>query len=135
MLKFIINRTMNDFKHLSEDEYRVLREKGTEQPFSGDYNKFYKDGQYMCKACGNPLFAAEKKFDSGSGWPSFTDVMNSESVELNFDESHGMRRSEVVCKNCKSHLGHVFDDGPKEDTGKRYCINSVCLNFKPKDGK
>jgi len=122
-------------KKLSEEEYRVLREKGTEPPFSGEYNKLYEDGKYMCKVCGNVLFGSEKKFDSGSGWPSFTDVMDAGSVELNVDESHGMRRTEVVCKKCKSHLGHVFDDGPRDDTGKRYCINSVCLAFKPKDGE
>lgn len=115
---------------LSEEEYRVLREKGTERPFTGEYNKFYEEGSYMCKACGNHLFDSDTKFDSGSGWPSFWDAAKPGSVEFKDDGSHGMRRTEVVCANCGSHLGHVFPDGPREKTGQRYCINSVCLNFK-----
>lgn len=121
---------MNDFNHLSEEERRVLREKGTEMPFSGEYNKFYEDGAYHCKACGNLLFKSDTKFDSGSGWPSFWQAAEAGSVEYHEDSSHGMRRTEVTCKNCGSHLGHVFPDGPADKTGQRYCINSVCLNFK-----
>lgn len=122
-------------KKLSEEEYRVLREKGTEQPFTGEYNKFYEDGSYDCKACGNHLFDSDTKFDSGSGWPSFWDAAKPGSVEFKNDGSHGMARTEVVCGKCGSHLGHVFPDGPREKTGQRYCINSVCLNFKKKDGE
>lgn len=121
---------------LSPDEYRVLREKGTETPFSGEYNKFYEDGKYYCKACGNHLFDSDTKYDSGSGWPSFWNPANEESVNTVSDESHGMRRIEVTCKKCGSHLGHVFPDGPKEHTGQRYCMNSLALNFKnEKNGK
>lgn len=121
---------MNDFSHLSEEEKRVLRDKGTEMPFSGEFNKFYEDGAYYCKACGNLLFKSETKFDSGSGWPSFWQAAEEGSVEYHEDSTHGMRRTEVTCKNCGSHLGHVFPDGPSDKTGQRYCINSVCLNFK-----
>lgn len=114
-------------KKLSSDEYAVLREKGTEAPFSGAYVHEKKDGVYRCKACGNPLFASDAKFDSGTGWPSFDDALPG-AVKLNEDSSHGMTRIEVVCAVCSSHLGHIFPDGPTK-TGKRYCMNSVCLNL------
>ena len=115
-------------KKLTEEEYRVLREKGTEASFSGKYVHTKDKGVYKCAACGNELFSSETKFDSDSGWPSFTDPMNLENVELKEDRSHGIVRTEVLCKKCGSHLGHVFDDGPGE-SGKRYCINSVCLEL------
>lgn len=116
-------------KKLTPEEYAVLREGGSEAPFSGKYVDTHDDGTYHCKACGAALFSSDKKFDSGSGWPSFTDPAVAENVGTRADDSHGMHRTEVYCKNCNSHLGHLFDDGPKEAGGKRYCINSVCLDF------
>jgi peptide-methionine (R)-S-oxide reductase len=113
---------------LTEEEYKVLREKGTEAPFSGKYVSEKSKGMYLCRVCGNKLFSSNAKFDSGTGWPSFDQPENLENVELREDNSHNMHRTEVVCKKCGSHLGHVFDDGPTA-TGKRYCINSVCLDL------
>jgi peptide-methionine (R)-S-oxide reductase len=119
-----------EFKEkLTSEEYAVLREGGTEAPFAGKYVDNHDDGMYRCRACGAALFSSDKKFDSGSGWPSFTDPAVAENVGTRSDDSHGMHRTEVYCKNCNSHLGHVFDDGPREAGGKRYCINSVCLDF------
>ncbi len=116
-------------KELTPEEYRVLREHGTEAPFTGAYVDNHETGMYVCKACGTPLFSSNAKFDSGSGWPSFTDPAVAENVGTRTDDSLGMSRTEVYCKHCGGHLGHVFDDGPKEAGGKRYCINSVCLDF------
>ena len=113
---------------LTEDEYRIMREKGTEPRFSGDLLEIDDDGDFHCKGCGQKLFESDTKFDSRTGWPSFTEAVEG-SVKLKQDKSHGMTRTEVVCSNCGSHLGHVFDDGP-EPSGKRFCINSVSLNFK-----
>jgi peptide-methionine (R)-S-oxide reductase len=123
---------MNDeqFKNkLSPEEYKVLREKGTEAPFSGALLNEKRDGMYKCKACGNQLFSSDTKFDSGTGWPSFDEALPG-AVEFVDDDSMGMHRAEVVCAKCKSHLGHMFDDGPTA-TGKRYCMNSVCLELEP----
>lgn len=114
---------------LTADEYRILREKGTEPAFSGKYVDNHEPGVYNCKACGQQLFNSDTKFESGSGWPSFTKAVNREHIDLIEDSSFGMRRTEVACKNCGSHLGHVFDDGPKDKGGQRYCINSACLDF------
>jgi peptide-methionine (R)-S-oxide reductase len=114
-------------KKLTPEQYKIMREKGTEAAFSGKYHDSHEKGMYMCAACGNQLFSSETKFDSGTGWPSFTDPVNLQNIELKNDDSHGMHRIEVVCKNCGSHLGHVFDDGPVDKGGKRYCINSACL--------
>lgn len=110
----------------------MLREKGTEAPFSSEYVYSKDQGMFACAVCGAELFSSDAKFDSGTGWPSFDEPANLEHVELKADTSHGMTRTEVVCKNCGSHLGHLFDDGPTE-TGKRYCINGACLLLKPKE--
>jgi len=122
-------RTEEEWKKtLTPEQYKVLREKGTEMSFTGEYVENKKKGMYHCAGCGQQLFSSDTKFDSGTGWPSFTDPANKENVELKEDKSHGMMRTEVICKKCGGHLGHVFDDGPK---GKnRFCINSCSLKFK-----
>ena len=117
-------------KILTADEYEVLRNKGTERPYTGKYDKFFEDGVYVCAACGNPLFESDTKFDSHCGWPSFDQAIKG-SVIYKEDRSHGMVRTEVMCANCGGHLGHVFDDGPEETTGKRFCTNSISIKFIP----
>ena len=114
---------------LSAEEYRVCREKGTEATYSGDYNHNPRVGKYVCKCCGETLFDSADKFDSGSGWPSFDRPTSDQVIRYLEDSSVGMRRVEAMCDNCGCHLGHVFEDGPNDSTGKRYCINSLSLNF------
>lgn len=116
---------------LSRDQYRVLREKGTERAFTGEYDHTTEPAQYLCAGCGKVVFRSDEKFDSGSGWPSFWAPAEQESVDTEVDRSHGMLRTEVKCSDCGGHLGHVFDDGPNP-TGLRYCINSAALKLEPK---
>jgi peptide-methionine (R)-S-oxide reductase len=118
---------------LSPEQFKVLRQCGTEPPFSGKYVHHKDDGTYVCAGCGNELFSSDTKFESGSGWPSFWNKLSPEAVETRVDRSHGMVRTEVLCRKCGGHLGHVFDDGPNP-TGLRYCINSLALGFKPSAG-
>jgi len=127
------NKTNKEWKKiLTEEEFQVLREKGTEQPFTGKYLHNKKNGIYLCAGCKNKLFSSTDKFDSGSGWPSFTQPFSNEKIEMKTDMSHGMTRTEVVCHRCGGHLGHVFNDGPAP-TGLRFCINSISLFFEEKD--
>jgi len=127
-----VTKTEEEWKKvLSPEEYHVLREKGTEPAFSGKYLKNKKKGTYVCAGCGNELFSSETKFDSGTGWPSFWSPVSKDSVKEKVDNRFGMHRTEVRCKKCGGHLGHVFDDSPTP-TGQRYCINSVSLKFKEK---
>src|SRR5215510_3698100 len=118
---------------LTPQQYAITRQQSTERPFTGEYVHNKADGTYVCVACGQPLFSSETKYESGSGWPSFWDVIEEGNVELKEDYSHGMHRVEIVCSRCGSHLGHLFEDGPQETTGQRYCINSLALDFKKKD--
>lgn len=118
---------------LTPEEYYVLREKGTERPFSGEYENHNKSGIYVCKGCGSELFKSDAKFDAHCGWPSFYEGIDKSKIKETVDISHGMMRTEVTCAKCGGHLGHVFDDGPKDKTGLRYCINSVSLGFIAKE--
>ena len=121
-------------KKLTPEQYCVLREKGTETPFSGKYDKFFDKGSYRCADCGNILFTSDTKYDSGCGWPAFF-AANKGSIATKDDVSFGMHRIEVMCKKCGGHLGHVFDDGPRDKGGKRYCINSAALEFSKEASK
>ena len=126
--------TEDEFKaKLTPEQYKILRQKGTESPFSGKLLHNTKTGDYTCAACGQVVFTSDAKFDSGSGWPSFYDVANTKVVKLKEDNSHGMHRVEVMCSKCGSHLGHVFNDAPDQSTGMRFCINSAALDFKNKN--
>ena len=128
-----VKKTDSEWKKaLTPQQYEILRNKGTEPAFTGDLVDNHDNGMYKCVACGNQLFDSNTKFESGSGWPSFYDVATKGNVILKDDNSHGMSRTEVVCANCGGHLGHVFNDGPKDKTGLRYCINSCALEFNPK---
>jgi peptide-methionine (R)-S-oxide reductase len=124
---------MKKENELSPELRRVARESGTEAPFTGAFVNNHEKGIYKCAICGTELFSSDTKFDSGTGWPSFTDPANLEHIILKKDDSLGLERTEVICKTCGAHLGHVFDDGSAEKGGKRYCINSVCLEFEKKE--
>jgi peptide-methionine (R)-S-oxide reductase len=129
--KYPIERSESEWrKQLSDEQYRVLREKGTEAPHSGKYNMHFQEGAYRCAACDAKLFKSDQKFESNCGWPSFDDAIEG-AVEYVQDRSFGMIRTEILCSNCGSHLGHVFDDGPTE-TGQRYCVNSASIEFESK---
>lgn len=124
-----VERTEEQWRaQLTDEQYRVLRQKATEPPFSGAYWDVKQDGVYRCAACNTPLFTSDTKYDSGTGWPSFYEPVSADAVRTELDTSHGMMRTEVVCGTCGSHLGHVFDDGP-QPTGQRYCINSLALDL------
>ncbi|HEX2792874.1 MAG TPA: peptide-methionine (R)-S-oxide reductase MsrB [Croceicoccus sp.] len=118
---------------LSPEQYHVLREAGTERAFTGQYDKFYEEGEYYCAGCGQKLFTSDAKYNSGCGWPAFTAPSEGDSISEYRDTSHGMIRTEVRCSNCEGHLGHVFPDGPPQAGGLRYCINSAALDFEKAD--
>jgi peptide-methionine (R)-S-oxide reductase len=126
---------MKKDEELTPEEYKIIREKGTEAPFTGKYLDSKEKGMFVCKVCGAELFSSDAKFDSGTGWPSFDLPAGRQAIQLKPDDSYGMHRTEVTCAKCGAHLGHLFDDGPAERGGKRYCINSICLDHKPEESK
>ncbi len=132
MSKYPVNKTDAEWKAvLSPDEYRILREAGTERPFSGKYNDHHAQGTYVCKGCGEALYEASSKFDSGCGWPSYDKSIGG-TIEYRKDSTLGVLRVEILCANCGGHQGHIFDDGPTA-TGQRYCVNSASIDFKPSE--
>lgn len=130
---FEVNKADSEWQNmLSPEQYQILRNKGTERPFSSKFEDHWDGGFYTCAACGNELFSSETKFDAGCGWPSFYDALDPKKIVTKTDRSHGMVRTEIMCGKCGGHLGHVFDDGPQDKTGLRYCVNGASLNFKNK---
>ena len=133
-MSYQVTKTDDQWRaELSREEYRVLRQAGTERPFTGEYDRTTTEGVYSCRACGNELFRSDTKFDSHCGWPSFYAPQSGDAVELREDRTLGMVRTEVLCARCGSHLGHVFEDAPQTPTGDRYCMNSVSLRLQPKE--
>lgn len=134
MNTFEVTKTDAEWRQqLSPEQYAVLREKGTERPFTGKFEDHWEPGVYTCAACGNELFMSGTKFDAGCGWPSFYEALDKTKIHEKLDSSHGMVRMEIMCARCGGHLGHVFNDGPQDKTGLRYCVNSLSLDFKKKD--
>lgn len=132
MSNYKVTKTEDEWrKQLSEEEYRVLRQKGTERPHTGKFNLHFEKGAYVCAGCNQQLFESDSKFDAHCGWPSFDESIKG-TVDYVLDKTHGMTRTEILCSNCGGHLGHVFNDGPTE-TGTRYCVNSVSIDFKKED--
>jgi len=132
--QYPVQKTEEEWREqLTPEEYRVLREAGTERPWSGEYVDTNTVGVYNCRACGAELFRSETKFDAHCGWPSFYDPADIYAVEQRLDESHGMKRIEVLCRSCGGHLGHVFNDAPEQPSGRRYCINSLSIRHEPKE--
>lgn len=129
-----VNKTEDEWKReLTDEQYYVIRQKGTDRPYTGKYDQHWEAGTYECAACGNELFQSDTKFDAGCGWPSFYEALDKTRIIEKKDISHGMIRTEILCAKCGGHLGHVFDDGPQDKTGLRYCVNSTSLQFAPKD--
>jgi peptide-methionine (R)-S-oxide reductase len=133
-ISYPVQKTEDEWREqLSPEEYHVLREAGTERPWSGEYVETNTVGVYNCRACGAELFRSDTKFEAHCGWPSFYDPADSDAVEQRLDESHGIKRIEVLCRKCGSHLGHAFNDAPEQPTGRRYCINSLAIRHEPKE--
>ena len=131
MVNDSLNKTDEEWrKILTTEQYNILREKGTESPFTGKFNMHFEKGKYVCAGCGNELFDSESKFESHCGWPSFDNDLGNDRIKRKTDISFGMKRTEIICANCGGHLGHIFDDGPTK-TGQRYCVNSLSIDFKP----
>ena len=131
-MSYKVSKTEKEWQsQLSPEQYRVLRQQGTERPFTGEYDKHYKEGVYSCAACDFDLFSSENKYSSDCGWPSFWGELESANIEKKSDTTHGMVRTELLCSNCGGHLGHVFNDGPRDKGGQRYCINSASMTFRP----
>ncbi len=130
--QFQVNKTTEEWKNvLDESGFQILRNKATERPFTSPLETNFDSGEYVCAGCGKLLFKSNQKFDSGCGWPSFFDAANNQAIVTSVDLSYGMQRLEIMCSNCGGHLGHLFNDGPKEKGGLRYCVNGKSLNFKP----
>jgi peptide-methionine (R)-S-oxide reductase len=129
-----VSKTEEQWKaELTPEQYYVIRQKGTDRPYTGKYDQFWDAGTYECAACGNELFTSDTKFDAGCGWPSFYEALDKTKITEKKDISHGMVRTEIMCARCGGHLGHVFDDGPRDKTGLRYCVNSTSIRFNSKD--